>query len=315
MSIEFVGTSSLSKPWGVADPRPWAQPKGDGTFVGELWYERTDTERPPASLLLKLLFTSQPLSIQVHPDDAFARSIGLPNGKSEAWYIIDAAAGAMVAVGLNRSCSSLQLRQSIEDGSIAGLVVWQSVSAGDVVSVPAGTIHAIGAGLVIAEIQQRSDTTFRLFDYGRPRGLHIDQAVAVAHTGPAAIQVRPTQISGQRTLLVTNQHFVLERIVLPPNSYWVFEAARETWLLVLSGTVTVGEVDMSAGCAIYAESSRAAVRTGTAAVTCLVAYKGDVATHLLQHHVQHATNVISTSDRIVTLSPLAFDDVAEIRDY
>lgn len=294
MTLEFVGAISCKKPWGVADPRPWAQPSSDGTFVGELWYELTDKQRLPTSLLLKLLFTSQPLSIQVHPDDAFARSIGQPNGKSEAWYVVTAAAGAMVAVGLNKSCSSLQLRRSIEDGSIVGLVAWQSVSAGDVVSVPAGTIHAIGAGLVIAEIQQRSDTTFRLFDYGRSRALHVDQAVAVAHTGPAAMQVRPTAISDQRTLLVANSHFVLERVVLPPMSSWVFEAASETWLLVLNGTVTVGSIDLRAGSAIYAESNRAEVRTSTAAVTCLVAYTGNVATNLMQHHVQHSTDVSST---------------------
>ena len=77
MPIEHVTASSVAKPWGVADPRPWAQPRSDGTWIGELWYERTGADRTPTSLLLKLLFTSQPLSIQVHPDDAFARSIGL----------------------------------------------------------------------------------------------------------------------------------------------------------------------------------------------------------------------------------------------
>lgn len=83
--------------------------------------------------------------------NAFARSIGLPNGKTEAWYVVEAADGAKVAIGLSGSCSPQQLRRSIEDGSIADLVVWRSVEAGDVISVPAGTIHAIGAGLVIAE--------------------------------------------------------------------------------------------------------------------------------------------------------------------
>src|SRR5688572_18495983 len=198
MPIEYIAVRAVTKPWGVADPRPWTQPKCDGTPIGELWYERTGADRTPASLMLKLLFTSQPLSIQVQPDDAFARSIGLPNGKTEAWYVVEAAAGAKVALGLSRSCSPQQLRRAIEDGSIAELVVWRSVVAGDVVSVPAGTIHAIGAGLVIAEIQQRSDTTFRLFDYGRQRDLHIDCAVAAASTGSAKPEARPTHISDQR---------------------------------------------------------------------------------------------------------------------
>ena len=113
------------------------------------------------------------------------------------------------------------------------------MEAGDVISVPAGTIHAIGAGLVVAEIQQRSDTTFRLFDYGRKRDLHVDCAVAAAHAGGAAdSKWRPCRLSDQRTLLVSNPHFVLERIDLAADSVWRIEAAQETWLLVLSGSAT-----------------------------------------------------------------------------
>ena len=133
----------------------------DGDVIGEIWYERSDNSDINPSLLLKLLFTSQPLSIQVHPDDAFARSMGLPNGKTEAWYVLSAAPDAKVALGLRRRLSPQQLRAAIDDGLISDLVVWHAVSADDVISVPAGTIHAIGAGLVIAELQQRSDTTFR----------------------------------------------------------------------------------------------------------------------------------------------------------
>ena len=110
--------------------------------------------------------------------------IGEAHGKSEAWYVMSAEPGARVALGLDRRMAPEQLRDAIADGSIADRVVWRNVSRGDVVDVPAGTIHAIGAGLVIAEIQQRSDTTFRLFDYGRSRTLHVEQAVAVADAGP-----------------------------------------------------------------------------------------------------------------------------------
>ena len=209
------------------------------------------------SLLLKLLFTSEPLSIQVHPDDAYAQSIGLPNGKTEAWYVLSAASGAKVAVGLDRRLTRQQLRQAVDDGSIPDLVVWRTVMADDTISVPAGTIHAIGAGLVIAEIQQRSEATFRLFDHGRQRELHIDRAIAVADAGPARARERPNRLSDERTLLVSGPHFVLERIELAPDSHWCLEAKRETWLLVLSGDAVAGSFDVAASAMPFSHSRTA----------------------------------------------------------
>jgi mannose-6-phosphate isomerase len=173
MTIEHAHAHLLPKIWGVADLRPWSNAADTGATIGELWYERSDPATASPSLLLKLLLTRQPLSIQVHPDDAYAESIGLPNGKTEAWYILRAAPEAKIALGLRQRISSAQLRLAIEDGSIADLVDWRPAHTGDTTSVAAGTIHAIGAGLVIAEIQQRSDATFRLFDYGRGRELHV----------------------------------------------------------------------------------------------------------------------------------------------
>ena len=143
----------------------------------------------------KAVVHQQPLSIQVHPDDAYAQSMGLPNGKTEAWYVLSASPEAKVALGLKRRLTPLQMRRAVDDGSIAGLVAWQTVRAGDTVFVAAGTVHAIGAGLVIAEIQQRSDATFRLFDHGRGRELHIENAIAVANAGPAGIRVTPIRVS------------------------------------------------------------------------------------------------------------------------
>lgn len=304
MPIEHVATRAVAKPWGVADPRPWTQPSCDGTAIGELWYERAGADRTPASLLLKLLFTSQPLSIQVHPDDAFARSIGLPNGKTEAWYVVEAAADAKVALGLRRPFSPQQLRQSIEDSSIAGLVVWHSVAVGDVILVPGGTIHAIGAGLVIAEIQQRSDTTFRLFDHGRQRDLHIDCAVAAAKTGVAEFRTHPTRMSQQRTLLVADPHFVLERLDLPPDTIWRVEATREMWLLVLSGTATIRSAEIAAGAAVFARHDQLDVRVGEAPLTCLVAYVGEVARGLLQPLAQLHFGESSIPERAMAPPPL-----------
>src|ERR1700739_1123559 len=106
----------------------------------------------------------------------------------------------------------------------------------DVIFVPTGTIHAIGPGLVVAEIQQRSDATFRLFDHGRQRELHIENAVAVADAGPAKSQVVPTRLPDTRTLLISNAHFTFERIDLAPRSEWCLEAQQETWLLVVEGS-------------------------------------------------------------------------------
>ena len=251
MAIEHARARALPKPWGVEDLRPWSTARRDGNAIGEIWYERSDIAAADPSLLLKLLFTSQPLSIQVHPDDAFAHSMGLPNGKTEAWYVLSAAPEAKVALGLSRRLTPQQLREAIDDGSIADLVVWRAVSADDVIFVPAGTIHAIGAGLVIAELQQRSDATFRLFDYGRQRELHIENAIAVADTGAANFQVRPSQLTAERRLLISSPHFVFERIDLPPNSYWCLEAERETWLLVLSGSAITGSFDVATGDAIF----------------------------------------------------------------
>jgi mannose-6-phosphate isomerase len=141
-----------------------------------------------------------------------------------------------------------------------------------VISVPAGTIHAIGAGLVIAEVQQRSEATFRLFDYGRRRELHVERAIAVANTRRADIQVQPSRLTYERTLLVSNPHFVFERIELPADSIWSLQAERETWLLVLEGQAIAGPFNLGKGDAIFACSERVDVDTGKIGLTGLVAY-------------------------------------------
>jgi mannose-6-phosphate isomerase len=230
-----------------------------------------------------LLFTSQPLSIQVHPDDEFAHSMGLPNGKTEAWYVLSAAPEAKIALGLNQRLTPQQLREAIDTGSIMDLVPWHTVSPGDTIFVPARTIHAIGAGLVIAEIQQRSDATFRLFDYGRQRELHVARAVSVADTGPADLRVTPRRLTDSRTLLVAIAHFVFEMIDLAPASAWRLEAEQETWLLVISGGARVGSLDVGIGDAIFVQSDRIDIRAGPTGMVGLAAYTGGVPIpHLLQ---------------------------------
>ena len=272
MTIEHACMQIVHKPWGSTDLRPWSEIHDNDVAIGELWYERTDICAPDPALLLKLLFTKEALSIQVHPDDAFAQSIGLTHGKTEAWYILSAAPDAQIAVGLKRQVTTPQLRAAIEDGSILDLVQWSPVAKGDVVFVPAGTIHAIGPGLVIAEIQQRSDATFRLFDYGRQRELHVDNAVNSAHAGPADCQSVPTRLTDARTLLVTSPYFVVERINLAPKSHWELHAKQETWLLVLEGHAQIGLVNTFVGEAIFIEADSASIRVGSHRMQCLLAY-------------------------------------------
>jgi mannose-6-phosphate isomerase len=274
MAIEHASVQVVRKPWGVSDLHPWSNIDGSGDNIGELWFQRPSENASTPALLLKLLFTSEPLSVQVHPDDTYARSIGLPNGKTEAWYILSAIPEARVAVGLKRHLTPQELRASIKDGSIAGLTKWRPVAKGDTVFVPAGTIHAIGAGIVLAEIQQRSDATFRLFDYGRPRELHEDSAIAVSNAGPVQAQAGPQRLNSARTVLAANPHFVLEQIDLPANSNWALNADRETWLLMVEGHARIGQTSASVGDAVFAEADRADIEVGPAGMSGLIAYPG-----------------------------------------
>lgn len=274
MTIERARTEMVPKLWGSVDLRPWSKARHNHGAIGEIWYERPKpTDRDPA-LLLKLLFTTQPLSIQVHPDDTFAHSMGLPNGKTEAWYVLTATPGAGVALGLHRHMTLQDFRKAVDDGSISNLVVWRQVFSGDVIFVPAGTIHAIGAGVVIAEIQQRGGETFRLFDYGRQRELHVKSALAVVDAGPADCRVQPKRLTEERTLLASSPHFVFERIDLAPNSTWRLDASRETWFLVLSGGVCAGSFELAQGEAVFGQSDRIDLRVATTGMIALAAYTG-----------------------------------------
>ena len=291
MPVERAPVRVIHKPWGVSDLKPWSSVDGGVEAVGELWFERADKNAPVPALLLKLLFTSAPLSIQVHPDDTYARAMGLPNGKSEAWYILSAEPGAQIGVGLKRRITPQELRASIRDGSITELVQWRPVAAGDAVFIPAGTIHAIGAGIVLAEIQQRSDTTFRLFDYGRQRELHEDDGVAVAHAWPLRSPLHPPPVSDERTLLVTSRHFVLERLDLPKGSSWALLAEPETWILALDGHAAIGLTALSAGQAVFVGGGRNSIEVGADGMTALVAYPATAPVGSLLHRLGERSTV------------------------
>ncbi|MGA7070798.1 class I mannose-6-phosphate isomerase [Bradyrhizobium sp.] len=274
MTIEHATVRTMPKPWGSLDLHPWSEASTTDGPIGELWFERPGLATPGTALLLKLLFTTEPLSIQVHPDDAFARSIGLANGKTEAWYILSAIAGAQVAVGLNYRRSATELRAAITDGSIASIVHWHPVHQGDVIFIPAGTIHAIGAGIVLAEIQQHSDATFRLFDFGRQRELHIESAVAVATAGPREIQSPPERLSDARMVLTANSYFALEQIDLAPRSVWTLDAPKETWLLAIEGHAQLGSTRLALGDAVFLQADHTEIEVGTDGLKALLAYPG-----------------------------------------
>ncbi|MDB5378938.1 MAG: mannose-6-phosphate isomerase [Rubritepida sp.] len=283
MTIERAAQRTVGKPWGRTDLRPWSMLGQEATPTGEIWFERSLVDASEPALLIKLLFTSAALSIQVHPDDRFARSIGLPHGKSEAWYVLSATPGARVALGLHHAIDAIHLRRAIADGSIVTIVDWRSVQAGDFLAVPAGTIHAIGANLVIAEIQQRSDATFRLFDFDRHRELQIDCGMAASHAAPAEPQPRPSRLSASRMLLAADPHFIVEKIDLLPMSVWRLEASQETWLLVIGGGARLGELAVVPGEAVFLDAEVVDVQAGAEGLQALVAYPGPtLASELLE---------------------------------
>jgi mannose-6-phosphate isomerase len=198
--------------------------------------------------------------------------MGMPNGKSEAWYILAAQPDAQIGAGLKQQITPQQLRASIQNGSIAELIDWRPVAKGDVIYIPAGTIHAIGAGIVLAEIQQRSDATFRLFDYGRQRELHEDDGVAVAHPWPLRTPGNPTPLTANRTVLVASKHFVLERVELPEGSSWALLAEPETWMLTLDGHAAIGLTAASIGQAVFIGGGRTSIEVGNIGLNALIAY-------------------------------------------
>ena len=188
-------TKRVEKPWGRHDLWPgFDDAPADGPAIGEVWFQAPKgVGEDDPELLIKYLFTSQKLSVQVHPDDVEARARGYERGKSEAWQILSADPHATIGLGMLKPMTKDELRASAEDGSIEHLMDWKSVQAGQFWYSPAGMIHAIGPGLVLVEIQQNVDLTYRLYDYGSDRELHLKDGVAVADPVPfrAAAQRLP----------------------------------------------------------------------------------------------------------------------------
>jgi mannose-6-phosphate isomerase len=232
-------------------------------------------------LLVKLLFPNQKLSVQVHPDDAMARELGQPRGKTECWYVLEAAPGATIALGLREGVTAEAVRAAVDGAHRVGLTMedlleWVPVSAGEMVLVDAGTVHAIGPGVVLLETQQTSDATFRLYDYGRGRELHLEQGLRAMKIRTAAGKVRPVAMDGF-TRLIKQSYFVVDRYDVLAGSEAVVPADGAGCLVGLRGKAVVkskgGEgVDLPVGRAVVVPVSAGVVvvrsRAGASFVRC-----------------------------------------------
>jgi mannose-6-phosphate isomerase len=199
--------------WGTRNLNPWfpdAPTQESQLPIGEVWFQA-----PEVPLLVKFLFTAQDLSVQVHPDDAYAQLHHNSLGKTEMWHVLAARQGAKIAAGFREPVTRERLSAAAIDGSIVKLLEWFEARAGDTFFIPAGAVHAIGAGLTICEIQQSSDVTYRHYDYGRGRELHLDHALSVSRLGPHAARVPGNVVCPH---FVTEPWDVAGRVSLTPQS-------------------------------------------------------------------------------------------------
>lgn len=258
---------AVEKPWGrQVLPAPFAQPEAGP--IGEIWFE------PPAQLpelLVKYIFTSQALSVQVHPSDAQTLAAGLGRqGKEECWLIVDAEPGAKLAIGLQEPLAEPELRQAAIDGSIEALLQWHPVRAGDFFYIPANTVHAIGAGISLIEVQQNSDITYRLYDYGRPRELHLDDGLRVASAVPYPERLHRMIAAGETLRLVDGPLFRLDHVAGIPDPAWAGSLSPGPVLAIpRSGSVRIGGEVLTAGaCGVASDAGAIAFEDESA---CLIA--------------------------------------------
>lgn len=215
----------VEKPWGRTDLPPMFDAPA-GKTIGEVWF----TGGSNLPLLAKYIFTSEALSIQVHPEQ-----------KTECWYVLEAERDATIGLGLVREISREELRAAALDGSIEQLVDRRPVRSGDVFLIPPGTIHTIGGGLSLLEFQQNADVTYRLYDYGRPRELHVEDAVGVAHAAPYPQRLAQHLSSGEESTLVEAPPFSL--VVTRSDAL----SDHQRWIMPLEGTVRSGMDNAGAG--------------------------------------------------------------------
>lgn len=258
-----------AKAWGRRGDSPWGLGLTSAALaIGEIHHHQPWASDP--DLLVKTLFTGDRLSIQVHPDCAAAAKLGLRRGKDEAWVVLAAEPGAVIGLGLRQACDTATLRAAALDGSIVDLLCWHPCAPGDVFYTPAGTIHAIGAGVMLFEIQQNNDVTWRLHDYGRDRGLHLDEGLAMALTNAWAPPAPLESPGPGRELLVFGPGFVLERVRLAGKARLRPAAGRPLWVAVVDGAGRIDAAHFGRGEVWLADAGTAL--TGRADL--LLAYPG-----------------------------------------
>jgi mannose-6-phosphate isomerase len=233
MSFLRLVEKRVEKVWGRRDlPEMFGGAYEGEEPLGEIWFEHPAGR--DVELLVKYLFTSERLSIQVHPGDEAARRAGYPRGKEEAWLVLRAEPEAVIGLGLREPVSREALRAAALDGSIEALIDWRPVSAGAVYYSPAGTVHALGPGLTVVEIQQNLDLTYRLYDYGRPRELHLEEGVEASNPVPYVPANRPRALGSGRDILAEGRAFVLERWTAASGTLQA-RPERPAWLVPVSG--------------------------------------------------------------------------------
>lgn len=221
---EVPGTEPVGEVWLTGEECAVANGPLAGSTLGELTKkfgrELVGESAPQADrfpLLLKFLFPRAKLSVQVHPDDEMARRIGQPCGKTECWYVLQADPGAQVGLGLKPGVTRAEFERAIREVRAEELMNWIEVHAGEMFYADAGTVHAIGGGSILLETQQNSDTTYRLYDYGRPRELHVRQGLEAMKetTNAGKAQACGNKLVESPSFVVTKSR-VREACAIPP---------------------------------------------------------------------------------------------------
>ena len=288
----------VERVWGRTELTPWYAETGVAGRVGEAWLTgpecvieggendgRTlaDVSQQCTGtldgnvgsgefpLLIKLLFPDDKLSVQVHPNDDQAKALGLSRGKTECWYILEAQPGAAVACGLKAGVTAEDLASGIANGTVESMMEMVPVVPGDMVYVDAGTVHAIGPGMVLLEVQQMSDVTYRLYDYGRDRELHLEAGLAVVKTKTAAGKMKPRQTAGDTrrltfTRLIENEHFVVDRFEVPPAFAFEMPMDGVGCVVGLKGSAAANEVKFGVGEAVVVPQGSATMSSAAGGV-------------------------------------------------
>jgi mannose-6-phosphate isomerase len=228
-------------------------------------------------LLLKFLFPEEKLSVQVHPDDATAQRFGEPWGKTECWYVAHARPGSQIGLGLKPGVTRDQLEQAIQENRAENLLNWINVYPGEMIYVAGGTVHTLGPGPVIVETQQQSDTTYRLYDYGRPRPLHLEQGLAsVKERAASGKVVRPAPVSmhggkSRYSSMIAAPYFAVDLFEL--------KEPQEFSTTVDSGKTSVQILVAVEGCGIVEAQGRAPVTLAKGDAVVVPANMGAFSVH------------------------------------